>query len=242
MDKPLTTLQTIIIHMNTNEHWHDFICYCQHREAGLRKLAYKHLETFISNAKTWESKDQEEFAISLFTILDALNEKDEGLTFSLNSFLIDILYRWTENNPIDSRPFRWIGIYMDSSNKEDDLEKSLRKAIELGGDTEQKAMIYLVSNYINTLEFGTHEFSSGYCGDLSECIEKLPYMLQLTNRIQNKNIKEQNIGQIQEQLHLILDWLKHTQTPVDAVRTWEKEQTKELEKSIVYHLNNSSSH
>ena len=74
MDKPLTTLQTIIIHMNTNEHWHDFICYCQHRE-GLRKLAYKHLETFISNAKKWESKDQEEFAISLFTILDALNEK-----------------------------------------------------------------------------------------------------------------------------------------------------------------------
>ncbi len=131
---------------------------------------------------------------------------------------------------------------MDSSNKEDDLEKFLRKAIELGGDTEQKAMIYLVSNYINTLEFGTHEFPSGYCGDLSECIEKLPYMLQLTNRIQNKNSKERNIGQLQEQLHSILDWLKHTQTPVDAVRTWEKEQTKELEKSIVYHLNNSSSH
>ena len=189
---------------------------------GLRKLAYKHLETFISNAKKWESKDQEEFAISLFTILDASNEKDEVLTFSLNSFLIDILYRWTENTPFDSRPFRWIGIYMDSSNKEDDLEKSLRKAIELGGDTEQEAMIYLVSNYIHTLEFGTHEFPSGYCGDLSECIEKLPYMLQLTNRIQNKNIKEQNIGQIQEQLHLILDWLKHTQIPVDAVRIWEK--------------------
>lgn len=47
-------------------------------------------------------------------------------------------------------------------------------------------------------------------------------MLQLIDRIQNKNIKEQNIGQIQEQLHLILDWLKHTQTPVDAVRIWEK--------------------
>ncbi|MDA2476047.1 hypothetical protein [Bacillus cereus] len=218
------------------------MCYCQHREAGLRKLAYKHLETFISNAKKWESKDQEEFAISLFTILDALNEKDEVLTFSLNSFLIDILYRWTENNPFDSRPFRWIGIYMDSSNKEDDLEKFLRKAIELGGDTEQEAMIYLVFNYINALDFGTHEFPSGYCGDLSECIEKLPYMLQLINRIQNKNVKEQNIGQIQEQLHLILDWLKHTQIPVDAVRIWEKEQTKELEKSIVYHLNNSSSH
>lgn len=46
MDKPLTTLQTIIIHMNTNEHWHDFICYCKQREAGLRKLAFKHLETF----------------------------------------------------------------------------------------------------------------------------------------------------------------------------------------------------
>ncbi|EJR98524.1 hypothetical protein [Bacillus cereus] len=241
MDKPLTTLQTIIIHMNTNEHWHDFICYCQHREAGLRKLAYKHLETFISNAKKWESKDQEEFVISLFTILDALNEKDEALTFALNSFLIDILYRWTENNPFDSRPFRWIGIYMDSSNKDDDLEKFLRKAIELGGDTEQEAMIYLVSNYIHTLEFGTHEFPSGYCGELSECIEKLPYMLQLINRIQNKNIKEQNIDQIQEQLHLILDWLKHTQIPVDAVRTWEKEQTKELEMVIVYYLHNSSS-
>ncbi|MFB6589318.1 hypothetical protein ACFCVQ_27640 [Bacillus thuringiensis] len=242
MDKPLTTLQTIIIHMNTNEHWHDFICYCQHREAGLRKLAYKHLETFISNAKTWESKDQEEFAISLFTILDASNEKDEVLTFSLNSFLIDILYRWTENNPFDSRPFRWLGIYMNSSNKDAGLEKFLRKAIELGGDTEQEAMIDLVSNYINTLDFGTHEFPSGYCGDLGECIEKLPYMLQLIDRIQNKNSKERNIGQLQEQLHSILDWLKHTQTPVDAVRTWEKEQTKELEKSIVYHLNNSSSH
>ncbi|ANC08278.1 MULTISPECIES: hypothetical protein [Bacillus cereus group] len=241
MDKPLTALQTIIIHMNTTEHWHDFICYCQHREAGLRKLAYKHLETFITNAKKWESKDQEEFAISLFTILDASNEKDEVLTFSLNSFLIDILYRWTENTPFDSRPFRWIGIYMDSSNKEDDLEKSLRKAIELGGDTEQEAMIYLVSNYINTLDFGTHELPSGYCGDLGECIEKLPYMLQLINRIQNKNIKEQNIGQIQEQLHLILDWLKHTQTPVDAIRIRKKEQTKELEKVIVYYLHNSSS-
>ena len=97
--------------------------------SGLRKLAYKHLETFISNAKKWESKDQEEFAISLFTILDASNEKDEVLTFSLNSFLIDILYRWTENTPFDSRPFRWIGIYMDSSNKEDDLEKSFEKRL-----------------------------------------------------------------------------------------------------------------
>ena len=178
------------------------------------------------------------FAVYYFR---CIKRKDEVLTFSLNSFLIDILYRWTENNPFDSRPFRWIGIYMDSSNKEDDLEKFLRKAIELGGDTEQEAMIYLVSNYINTLEFGTHEFPSGYCRDLSECIEKLPYMLQLIDRIQNKNIKEQNIGQIQEQLHLILDWLKHTQTPVDAVRIWEKEQTKELEKVIVYYLHNSSS-
>lgn len=70
---------------------------------------------------------------------------------------------------------------------------------------------------------------------------KLPYMLQLIDRIQNKNIKEQNIGQIQEQLHLILDWLKHTQIPVDAVRVREKEQTKELEKVIVYYLHNSSS-
>lgn len=74
-------------------------------------------------------KDQEEFAISLFTILDALNEKDEVLTFALNSFLIDILYRWTENNPFDSRPFRWIGIYMDSSNKDDDLENSFEKRL-----------------------------------------------------------------------------------------------------------------
>ncbi|MFC9448167.1 hypothetical protein ACFTSE_18450 [Bacillus cereus] len=242
MSKHHTALQTIIIHMNTNEHWHDFISYCKQLEAGLRKLAFKHLETFISNAKKWESKDQEEFAISLFTILDVSNEKDEVLTFPLNSFLIDILYRWTENNPFDSRPFRWIGIYMDSSNKDNDLEKSLRKAIELGGDTEQEAMIYLVSDYIDTLEFGTHEFPSGYCGDLSECIERLPYMLQLIDRIQNKNLKEQNILQVQEQLHLILDWLKHTQNPVDAVRIWEKEQTQKLEKSIVYYLNNSSSH
>ncbi|MBS9803686.1 hypothetical protein [Bacillus cereus] len=242
MSKHHTALQTIIIHMNTNEHWHDFISYCKQLEAGLRKLAFKHLETFISNAKKWESKDQEEFAISLFTILDVSNEKDEVLTFPLNSFLIDILYRWTENNPFDSRPFRWIGIYMDSSNKDNDLEKFLRKAIELGGDTEQEAMIYLVSDYIDTLEFGTHEFPSGYCGDLSECIERLPYMLQLIDRIQNKNLKEQNILQVQEQLHLILDWLKHTQNPVDAVRIWEKEQTQKLEKSIVYYLNNSSSH
>ncbi|MGE7886983.1 hypothetical protein ACQKN7_06095 [Bacillus cereus] len=242
MSKHHTALQTIIIHMNTNEHWHDFISYCKLLEAGLRKLAFKHLETFISNAKKWESKDQEEFAISLFTILDVSNEKDEVLTFPLHSFLIDILYRWTENNPFDSRPFRWIGIYMDYYNKDDDIEKFLRKAIELGGDTEQEAMIYLVSDYINTLEFGTHEFPSGYCGDLSECIERLPYILQLIDRIQNKNLKEQNIGQMQEQLHLILDWLKHTQNPVDAVRIWEKEQTKELEKSLVYYLNNSSSH
>lgn len=242
MSKHHTALQTIIIHMNTNEHWHDFISYYKQLEAGLRKLAFKHLETFISNAKKWESKDQEEFAISLFTILDVSNEKDEVLTFPLNSFLIDILYRWTENNPFDSRPFRWIGIYMDSSNKDNDLEKFLRKAIELGGDTEQEAMIYLVSDYIDTLEFGTYEFPSGYCGDLSECIERLPYMLQLIDRIQNKNLKEQNILQVQEQLHLILDWLKHTQNPVDAVRIWEKEQTKKLEKSIVYYLNNSSSH
>ena len=70
---------------------------------------------------------------------------------------------------------------------------------------------------------------------------KTSYMLQLIDRIQNKNIKEQNIGQIQEQLHLILDWLKHTQTLVDSVRIWEKEQTKELEKVIVYYLHNSSS-
>ena len=38
MDKPLTALQTIIIHMNTTEHWHDFICYCQHRE-GTSKIS-----------------------------------------------------------------------------------------------------------------------------------------------------------------------------------------------------------
>ena len=54
MSKNHTALQTIIIHMSTNGNWHDFISYCQQLEAGLRKLAFKHLETFITNAKKWE--------------------------------------------------------------------------------------------------------------------------------------------------------------------------------------------
>lgn len=49
-------------------------------------------------------------------------------------------------------------------------------------------------------------------------------MLQLINRIQNKNIKKLHIGQIQVQLHLILDWLKHTQIPVDAARIRKKDK------------------
>lgn len=72
----------------------------------------------------------------MFIILDVLNEKDEVLIFLLNSFLIDILYRWIENILFDLRFFRWIGIYMDFSNKEDDLEKFFWKVIELGGDIE----------------------------------------------------------------------------------------------------------
>ena len=239
MSKNHTALQTIIIHMSTNENWHDFISYCQQLEAGLRKIAFKHLDTFITNAKKWESKDQQEFAIMLFTILDTSNEKNEVLTFPLNCFLIDILYHWLEKDPSDSRPFRWMGLYMGSGNTDEDLEQLLQKAIELGGDTEQEAMIRLVSYYIDCLEFGTHEFPSGYCVDLNECIEKLPYMVQLIDRIWDDNIKEQKIGQIQEQLELILDWLKHTQNPVDAIRLWEKEQIKELENMILHYLNNS---
>jgi hypothetical protein len=226
--------------MNTNENWHDFISYCQQLEAGLRKLAFKHLDTFITNAKKWESKDQEEFAITLFNILDTSYEKSEVLTFHLNRFLIDILNRWIEKDPYDSRPFRWMGLYMYSAITDNDLETLFRKAIEIGGDTEQKAMIRLVSYYINCLEFGTHEFASGYCGDLSECIEKLPFMVQLIDKIQDENIKGQKIGQMQEQLKLVLDWLKHTQNPADAIRLWEKEQIKELENIILYYLNNRS--
>jgi len=64
-------------------------------------------------------------------------------------------------------------------------------------------------------------------------------MVQLIDRIWDDNIKEQKIGQIQEQLELILDWLKHTQNPVDAIRLWEKEQIKELENMILHYLNNS---
>ncbi|MGH0512937.1 hypothetical protein [Bacillus cereus] len=240
MSKNHTALQAIIIHMNTNENWHDFISYCQQLEAGLRKLAFKHLDIFITNAKKWESKDQQEFAITLFTILDTSNEKNEVLTFPLNCFLIDILYQWLEKDPSDSRPFKWMGLYMGSGNTDEDLEQLLQKTIELGGDTEQEAMIHLVSYYINSLKFCTHEFPSGYCGDLNECKEKLPYMIQLIERIQDENIKEQILWQIQEQLDLILDWLKNAQNPVDAVRLWEKEQIKEFENMIFYHLNNSS--
>ena len=76
--------------------------------------------------------------LSLFTILDTSNEKNEVLTFPLNYFLIDILYHWIEKDPSDSRPFRWMGLYMGSGNTDEDLEQLLQKAIELGGDTRTR--------------------------------------------------------------------------------------------------------
>lgn len=229
-----SALLRIMMAKNHDSRWKDFVEYCKLKNDGLRDLAFKKLKIFILKAEDWNFEDQKEFVISLFELISDASDIDEVFTFPVKQFLTEVLQKWRVREPSDIRPLRWMGIYLETG---EEMERLLKKAIELGGMAEQEAMIHLITYYVRGIEFGTHELPSGYCGDLAEDQENFPYIFQLINNIQDVKKKKDLTEKLQNQVTLILSWLNHTLNPVDAISTWEKDRIKDFEDTVLRLLN-----
>jgi hypothetical protein len=232
MVKEVTSLQRIIQLKSGDPGWLGFVKYCESKEKGLRKLALTQLDQFIKTAQTWGFDVQKQFAIDFFSYVSETTEYYEVLTHPLEIYLKTVLEHWIIENPSDPRPYRWMGMYVSGT----DIERLLKRAIELGGNEEQEAIIRLSEFYIKGLEFGTHELPSGYCGLLHEDQENLPFVIELIHRISNEEIRSDLMNELVYYFSLIVNWLRNTPSPVDAEHLWSKEQIEVFEHVVASNL------
>lgn len=170
----------------------------------------------------------------MFELINKDLDIDKVLTIPLKQFLTEVIQKWRVSEPSDIRPLRWMGIYLATG---EEMEQLLKKTIDLGGVAEQEAIIHLISYYVKGIEFGTHELPSGYCGDLQDDQETIPFIAYLLNKIKDQEIKKNLTEQLQYQVNLILTWLNNTINPVDAISTWERDRIKVFEDTVLRSIN-----
>jgi hypothetical protein len=69
-------LRKVAAQASANEAWSDYAHYCRNREAGLRGLAFQHLEKFLRNAKSWSFDDRSVFVNWLCLRIAEFGESD----------------------------------------------------------------------------------------------------------------------------------------------------------------------
>lgn len=204
-----------------NEHLNEyplFEKYCHLKEGGLRKESFKSLNSFIEEAKAWNTKKQQNFALWLFNLFETSENIHHVLVYPLEENLLKpLLEKWMIINPKDPKPYRWYGLFLNTDKK----IKYLEIALKLGGTQEQQALLKIIDFYFNSLWYSFHHISEDlYLGDLDE--DK-----HLIEKIENLNTEikiEQCRIDIYEDLiyyrNLLNDWVEFENVASEGFVKW----------------------
>lgn len=230
-----TAIEKIKAIQGMNEKYTFFIKYCNAKKNGLRKEAFKNLDIFLKEANEWSDEEKRNFIIDIFCIIETNSDGEWILSKPLKVFSVKVLHKWIEGCKTDSRPFKWLGMFMRFEIKENSCE-FLKKAIELGGESEQTAIKKLLGIYINGLDYATHELPFGYLGNLEDDIKEFDEMTKILNMLKDEELKSEFNEDIKYLQDLILDWSYFLKLNLKDFESWRKSQGKTIDKIITHKL------
>ncbi|MDP4147730.1 MAG: hypothetical protein Q8936_25230 [Bacillota bacterium] len=235
MKEIVNTIEKIKTIGSNNGKYTSFIKYCEAKKSGLRKEAFKSLKSFLDETDKWSEEEKRNFLIDIFQIIEANDDDEVILPHPLKEFFIKVLRKWNEECKTDSRPYRWLGMFMGFEIEENSSEL-LKKAIELGGESEQGAVKKLLVTYISGLDFDTHELPASYLGDLEEDIKEFGEIIKTLNMLKDEELRLKLYEEIKYLQDLILDWNQFLKMNMKDFESWRKEQGKIIHKTIFHGL------
>jgi hypothetical protein len=156
--------------------WQDYADYCLEYERGLRSQAFVILGRFISRMEREPFEERRRFVSWLMQMADEQKGSHMLVPHPLRLRIVEpTLLEWTEADPRNSEPHRWIG----------GLEH-LERAIELD-PTDGIALRKLVILLLSWVSYATHELPSGYLGTVSEDLAILSKAEDLLPRLANED-------------------------------------------------------
>ena len=138
--------------------WASYAVYCLEREQGLRKIAFQHLATFLTQTASWSFDQRVEFVRFLFPFFETVESANYGpFPLPLSERLVKpTLLEWCALAPTDARPFRWYGRYY---RDQDYLLQAL--AIDPHDDAARET---LLGWWLYSIYYAVHHLPKGYIG------------------------------------------------------------------------------
>ena len=185
--------------------WTDYAAYLMLQDQGLRADAFKRLAAFLTQAQTWSFDRQRAFVAWLCDQVYRANDADSRVmpTPLAQQLVLPTLHAWTEQEPHDPVPHRWLGILFYE-------EKHLERALELDPD-DQPARLCLVNRIVNGLEYSVHHVPEGYIGDPDADLEEAKAARQHLAYIVDERVRQALLHELDEVQHLIEDWIAFEQ-------------------------------
>ncbi len=205
-----------------NPKWKEYATYCINREKGLRKLAFKNLDNFITSTQNWTINDKIDFLKVIFLLFEGVAEADYGgFPQPLSEKVIKpTLEKWCEFEKTDNSPFRWYGTYYGS-------EAHLFKALEMN-PSDDVARSTILNWWTDRIYYSIHHLPDGYIGNPQEdllLIEKIK--AQISQLTDNKR-KEYYTKELNEDLEIINNYIEWTKSKHLDFEEWGKENKKRV--------------
>ncbi|GGI12901.1 hypothetical protein [Gottfriedia solisilvae] len=229
-------MENVLTYIIKNEHsdkYKLFKEFCILKEKGLRKEAFKSLNTFINDLKKWDANAQKEFACWLFDVFENTEEIHHVLVHPLEENLLKpLLNQWMISTPKDSRPFRWHGLFLNTEYR----IKYLKIAIEIGRDKEQNALLQLIELYFYSLWYSFHHISEDfYLGDINEDKSLIVQIEDLISKVDNEQFKKNLNDNLIYYKNLLSDWIDFKKVESEGFVQWCADNGKEYSWTEAYY-------
>lgn len=164
-----------------------FLQFVNQAERGRQREANQALESFIKQAERWSAERRRDFAAWLLGIVEGLPDAHEVLAAPLRTrFLQPVLMGWRTALPEDIRPYRWMGLFLETPDQLDNL----RAAIRLGGQQEQRAMLKLVHKALYAFWYNQHHMPAEYMGDPAKDLVLAQEAEGLIAQVKERRVRE----------------------------------------------------
>lgn len=213
-------LLTVAKAASDNPEWKDYADYCVDREKGLRKQAFKKLDTFIKSTQNWTADQKIEFTKFLFSFFENVQDADYGpFPQPLSDKLIKpTLEEWCEIEKTDNRPFRWFGKYYRR-------EKYLFKAIKINPE-DDLARETILNWWTYNIYYSIHHLPEGYIGNPKDDLKLAEKIKEQISKLTNSKRINYWTGELNEDLEIIENYMDWKKSGHPDFAKWGKENNK----------------
>jgi hypothetical protein len=215
-------LRAITAEASAKEAWSAYARYCRDREAGLRRQAFQHLETFLASAKSWSFDQRSEFANWLCSRINEFGESDScGLIPRplAEQLVVPTLREWAARDTTDSIPCRWLGMFFSGvvypglraglSTGASDAYSLLREALRRNPNDDH-ARIRLIEMIVGDAGFSCHHLPHYYIGEPKEDFARTAEGIELLSGVVDAAAKARLQSELNHASKLIEDWICFT--------------------------------